>query len=145
MVDVGAKPETARYARAIATVVMQPATASAVAQANGPKGDVIGPARMAGIMAAKRTSDLIPLCHPLPLSFVDVTIDLDVDAGRVTVRAEARTTGRTGVEMEAMTACAVASLTVYDMVKGVEKGVVIEQVALEEKTGGKAPYQRVAM
>lgn len=142
MVDVGAKAKTARMARAGATVRMRPQTARAVAMADGPKGDVVGPARLAGVMAAKRTGDLIPLAHPLSLDYVDVTIDVDVAAGLVTVTAEARTTGRTGVEMEAMTAASVAALTVYDMVKGVERGVVIERVALEEKRGGAHPWRR---
>lgn len=142
MVDVGGKPETARVAVASARLRMSPGTARAVADADGPKGDVVGPARLAGVMGAKRTSDLIPLCHPLPLSYVDVAIDVDPDAGLVHVRAEARTTGRTGVEMEAMTACTVAALTVYDMVKGRERGVVIEEVALESKSGGREPWTR---
>lgn len=142
MVDVGAKPETTRVARARARLVMRPGTARAVAEADGPKGDVVGPARVAGVMAAKRTWDLIPLAHPLSLSYVDVDVAVDVGAGVVTVAAEVRTTGRTGVEMEAMTACSVAALTVYDMVKGVERGVVIERVELVEKTGGKEPWRR---
>lgn len=142
MVDVGAKAETTRVARARARLVMLPATARAVAEADGPKGDVVGPARIAGVMAAKRTWDLIPLAHPLSLSYVDVDIAVDVDSGVVAVEAEVRTTGRTGVEMEAMTACSVAALTVYDMVKGVERGVVIERIELVEKTGGKQPWRR---
>lgn len=142
MVDVGGKPETDRRAVATARLRMRPDTAAAVLRADGPKGDVIGPARLAGVMGAKRTADLIPLCHPLPLTHVDVDVDVDAPAGLVSIRAEARTTGRTGVEMEAMTACSVAALTVYDMVKGVERGVVIERIALAEKTGGKAPYRR---
>lgn len=142
MVDVGAKAETTRGARARARLVMLPATARAVAEADGPKGDVVGPARIAGVMAAKRTWDLIPLAHPLSLSYVDVDIAVDVDSGVVAVEAEVRTTGRTGVEMEAMTACSVAALTVYDMVKGVERGVVIERIELVEKTGGKQPWRR---
>ena len=115
---------------------MTPSTAELVAQGTGPKGDVIGVARIAGIQAAKRTAELIPLCHPLPLSFVDV--DIDVGEDRVTITAEARTTGQTGVEMEAMTAASVAALTVYDMVKGVERGVTVGEVALLEKSGGKS-------
>lgn len=142
MVDVGDKPRTARRAVAQAVVHMTPATAAAVASANVPKGDVIGPARLAGVMAAKRTSDLIPLTHPLGLDFVDVVATVDTDAGTVTLVAEARTTDRTGVEMEAMVAASVAALTVYDMVKGVERGITIEQVALLEKTGGKRPWRR---
>jgi cyclic pyranopterin phosphate synthase len=136
MVDVGAKPVSDRRAVAAAVVRMLPSTAALVAAGSGPKGDVIGVARVAGIQAAKQTAALIPLCHPLPLSFVDV--DLSVEDDRVVVTAEARTSGQTGVEMEAMTAASVAALTVYDMVKGVERGVVVEEVALLEKSGGKS-------
>jgi cyclic pyranopterin monophosphate synthase len=143
MVDVGAKPETDRRARAQAVVRMSPETAALVASGDAPKGDVLGTARLAGIQAAKRTGELIPLAHPLPLTFVDVEADIDA-SGSVTLTAEARTTARTGVEMEAMTACAVAALTVYDMVKGVERGVTIEQVTLLEKTGGKSDWRRDA-
>jgi cyclic pyranopterin phosphate synthase len=141
MVDVGAKPETDRRARAQAVVRMSSETAALVASGDAPKGDVIGTARLAGIQAAKRTGELIPLAHPLPLTFVDVEAEIDA-SGSVTLTAEARTTARTGVEMEAMTACAVAALTVYDMVKGVERGVTIEQVTLLEKTGGKHDWRR---
>jgi cyclic pyranopterin phosphate synthase len=143
MVDVGAKPETDRRARAQAVVRMSPETAALVAGGDAPKGDVLGTARLAGIQAAKRTGELIPLAHPLPLTFVDVEAEID-EGGSVTLTAEARTTARTGVEMEAMTACAVAALTVYDMVKGVERGVTIEQVTLLEKTGGKNDWRREA-
>jgi cyclic pyranopterin phosphate synthase len=101
---------------------------------------VLGTARIAGIQAAKRTDELIPLTHPLPVSFIDVEIVLDTEAGTVTIESEARTVARTGVEMEAMMACAVAALTVYDMVKGIERGVTIEQVALLEKTGGSTKH-----
>jgi cyclic pyranopterin phosphate synthase len=138
MVDVGAKDVTARRAVARAVVRMSPATAAAVRDGDAPKGDVLGPARIAGIQAAKRTWELIPLCHQLPLSFVDVSAEIDADAGSVTLTAEARTSARTGVEMEALTAASVAALTVYDMVKGLEKGVAIEQVVLLEKSGGKS-------
>ena len=124
MVDVGAKPETERRARAEARLRMSPETAAAVARGDAPKGDVLGTARLAGIGAAKRTWELIPLAHPLALDFVDVEGRVDADAGLVALSAEAGTTARTGVEMEAMTACAVAALTVYDMVKGLERGVV---------------------
>jgi cyclic pyranopterin phosphate synthase len=113
-----------------------------VAAGNAPKGDVIATARIAGIQAAKRTADLIPLCHPLPLSFVDVAIEVDAEAGTVTIRSEARTSGQTGVEMEALTACSVAALTVYDMVKGIERGVEIAEVGLLEKTGGRHDWRR---
>jgi cyclic pyranopterin phosphate synthase len=143
MVDVGAKAETDRRARARAVVRTSPATAALIADGDAPKGDVLGTARLAGIQAAKRTGELIPLAHPLPLTFVDVEAEID-RAGTVTLTAEARTTARTGVEMEALTACTVAALTVYDMVKGVERGVTIEQVALLEKTGGKSDWKRDA-
>ena len=128
MVDVGAKPATERRARARAVVRMAPATAAAVARGDAPKGDVLGPARIAGVQAAKRTAELVPLAHPLPLSFVDVEAAVDGAAGTVTLEAEARTVAQTGVEMEAMCACAVAALTVYDMVKGIERGVAIERI-----------------
>ena len=142
MVDVGAKPETERRATARAIVQMAPETAALVARGDAPKGDVLGTARLAGIQAAKRTDELIPLAHPLPLDFVDVRATIDEGAGRVTLTAEARTTARTGVEMEALTACAVAALTVYDMVKGVERGVTIEEIGLLEKSGGKEDWAR---
>jgi cyclic pyranopterin phosphate synthase len=141
MVDVGAKPVSERRAVARALVRMAPETAAAVERGNGPKGDVIGPARIAGIQAAKRTADLIPLCHPLPLSFVDVIASVDAADGAVRLEAEARTVAQTGVEMEAMTACSVAALTIYDMVKGLERGVTIESVRLVEKTGGKSDWR----
>jgi cyclic pyranopterin phosphate synthase len=136
MVDVGSKDVTDRRAVARATVHMSGSTAAAVARRDAPKGDVIGTARIAGIQAAKRTAELVPLCHPLPLSYVDVTVELGEAA--VVVTAEARTSAQTGVEMEAMTAAAVAALTVYDMVKGLERGVTIEAVELLEKSGGKS-------
>jgi cyclic pyranopterin monophosphate synthase len=136
MVDVGGKDVTDRRAVARAVVRMSAATLDAVRRGDAPKGDVIGTARLAGIQAAKRTAELVPLCHPLPLSFVDVTADLAGDA--VVLTAEARTSAQTGVEMEAMTAAVVAALTVYDMVKGLERGVSIEAVELLEKSGGKS-------
>jgi cyclic pyranopterin monophosphate synthase len=142
MVDVGAKPETARRAVAEATVRMSPATASTIAAGEVAKGNVLAAARIAGIQAAKRTGELIPLAHPLPLSFADVEAEVDAAAGTVTLRAVASTVARTGVEMEAMTACAVAALTVYDMVKGIERGVAIERIELVSKTGGKADWRR---
>jgi len=142
MVDVSAKPPTERRARARAVVRMAPATASAVAAGDAPKGDVVSTARIAGIQGAKRTAELVPLCHPLPLTLVDVRVSVDASAGEVTLDAEARTTGPTGVEMEAMTACSVAALTVYDMVKGLERGVEIASVQLLEKTGGKQDWHR---
>jgi cyclic pyranopterin phosphate synthase len=140
MVDVGGKDVTERRAVARAVVTMSPETAAAVARGDAPKGDVVSTARLAGIQAAKRTAELIPLCHPLPLSFVDVSIEVGSD--EVVLVAEARTSAQTGVEMEAMTAAAVAALTVYDMVKGLERGVEVGPVALLEKTGGKEDWRR---
>jgi cyclic pyranopterin phosphate synthase len=140
MVDVGGKDVTDRRAVARAAVRMSAATLAVVRRGDAPKGDVIGTARIAGIQAAKRTADLVPLCHPLPLSFVDVRADLNEDA--VVLTAEARTSAQTGVEMEAMTAAAVAALTVYDMVKGLERGVTIEAVELLEKSGGRHDWRR---
>jgi cyclic pyranopterin phosphate synthase len=140
MVDVGAKEATDRRAVARAAVRVSADTARAVAAGDAPKGDVIGAARIAGIQAAKRTAELIPLCHPLPLSFVDVRIE--VGDGEVAIETEARTTAQTGVEMEALTAAAVAALTVYDMVKGIERGVEIAEIKLIEKTGGRQDWRR---
>jgi cyclic pyranopterin monophosphate synthase len=140
MVDVGGKEVTERRAVARAVVTMSEETAAAVARGDAPKGDVASTARLAGIQAAKRTAELIPLCHPLPMSFVDV--DIQVGADEVVLTAEARTSAQTGVEMEAMTAAAVAALTVYDMVKGLERGVQVGPVALLEKTGGKEDWRR---
>ncbi|MFZ1994034.1 MAG: cyclic pyranopterin monophosphate synthase MoaC [Solirubrobacteraceae bacterium] len=138
MVDVSDKPATERRARARAVVRVSPATAAKVRDGNAPKGDVIGVARIAGIQAAKRTSELIPLCHPLSLSYVGVEGVIDVEAGEIELTVDARTTGPTGVEMEALTAASVAALTVYDMVKGVERGAEIASVALVEKSGGRS-------
>jgi cyclic pyranopterin phosphate synthase len=138
MVDVGAKDVSDRVAVAEARVRMTPAAAAAMERGDAPKGDVIGTARIAGIQAAKRTADLIPLAHPLPLTFVDVRAEIDADEGLVVLTGEARTVDRTGVELEAMTACSVAALTVYDMVKGLERGVEIERIALLSKTGGRS-------
>jgi cyclic pyranopterin monophosphate synthase len=140
MVDVGDKQVTDRRAVARAIVRMAPETAAALARGDAPKGDVVGTARIAGIQAAKRTAELIPLCHPLPLSFVDVRIEVSGD--RVEIEAEARTSGQTGVEMEALTAASVAALTVYDMVKGIERGVEIAEVVLLEKSGGRHDWRR---
>jgi len=142
MVDVAAKAVTERRAIARAIVRMAPETAAAVARGDAPKGDVLGTARIAGIQAAKRTHELIPLCHPLPLSFIGVEAAVDAADGVVTLTAEARATARTGVEMEALTAASVAALTVYDMVKGLQADLEIAEVVLMEKTGGKAPYRR---
>jgi len=142
MVDVGEKAPTARYARARALVRMSPQAAARVLAGDTPKGDVVAVARIAAIQAAKRTDELIPLAHSLPLTSVDPAVTIEPASGVVTVTAEARTTDRTGVEMEAMVACSVAALTVYDMVKGIEPGVVIERVELLEKTGGKQDFRR---
>jgi cyclic pyranopterin phosphate synthase len=136
MVDVGDKPVTDRTARARATVEVSAETAKAVAAGDTKKGDVAAVARIAGIQAAKRTSELIPLCHPLALSYVGV--EVEVGAASIEIVAEARTTGRTGVEMEALTAASVAALTVYDMVKGMERGARITGVELLEKSGGRS-------
>ncbi|HVG75036.1 MAG TPA: cyclic pyranopterin monophosphate synthase MoaC [Thermoleophilaceae bacterium] len=140
MVDVGDKQVTDRRAVARAVVRIAPETAAAVARGDAPKGDVVGTARLAGIQAAKRTAELIPLCHPLALSFVDVRIEVLDD--RVEIETEARTSGQTGVEMEALTAASVAALTVYDMVKGIERGVEIAEVVLLEKSGGRHDWRR---
>lgn len=138
MVDVGAKPQTARRAVAGAVVRMRPDVLAALLDAGGPKGDAFVTARLAGIAAAKQTSALIPLCHPLTLDRVDVMLEPDRDAGTVTVRAEARVTARTGVEMEAMVAASVAALTLYDMSKALQRDIVIERVQLLEKSGGRS-------
>jgi cyclic pyranopterin monophosphate synthase len=140
MVDVGDKEDSDRRAVARAVVRMSAETAAAVARGDAPKGDVVSTARIAGIQAAKRTPELIPLCHPLALSFVDVRIEVKGD--RVEIETEARTTGPTGVEMEALTAASVAALTVYDMVKGIERGVEITEVVLLEKSGGRNDWRR---
>jgi cyclic pyranopterin phosphate synthase len=145
MVDVGEKPSTERRAVARAVVRVSPETARAVQEGNAPKGDVLGTARIAGIQAAKRTSELIPLCHPLALTFVGVDLELDCAAGEIAITAEARTTGPTGVEMEALTAATVAALTVYDMVKGIERGAEIAEVVLLEKSGGRSGEWRRAV
>jgi cyclic pyranopterin phosphate synthase len=142
MVDVGEKPATERRAVARAVVRVTPETAGRVQAGDAPKGDVLGVARIAGIQAAKRTAELIPLCHPLALTFVGVEGSIDVSDGRIVLTAEARTTGPTGVEMEAMTAASVAALTVYDMVKGIERGAEIAEVVLLEKSGGRSGLWR---
>ena len=142
MVDVGGKPATARLARARAVVRMTPETAALAAGGDLPKGDVVAVARIAAIQAAKRTDELIPLCHSLPLDVVDCDVEIDAHAGLVTLTTTARTTGPTGVEMEALVAASVGALTIYDMVKGVERGVTIETVELLEKTGGKSDWRR---
>ena len=136
MVDVSAKPSTARRATAEAFVSISPETLSLVIDGGGSKGDVLGVAELAGVMGGKRTSELIPLCHPIALTDLVVAITPDRAAGGLRIRAEAATTGPTGVEMEALTAASVAALTVYDMVKGVERGVQISSVRLVSKEGG---------
>ncbi|HET6576286.1 MAG TPA: cyclic pyranopterin monophosphate synthase MoaC [Fimbriiglobus sp.] len=141
MVDVGAKPETHRVARASALVRMQPATLALIRDKGVAKGDVREVARLAGIMAAKRTAELIPLCHPLPLTSVDVSFAFDGDCV-LRVEATARVFGRTGVEMEALTAVSVAALTVYDMCKAADREMTVERVRLEEKSGGKSGHFR---
>jgi cyclic pyranopterin phosphate synthase len=139
---VADKPATERRAVARAVVRVAPATAQAVLDGDAPKGDVLAVARIAGIQAAKRTAELIPLCHPLAISFVGVEASIDAAAGQIELVAEARTTGPTGVEMEAMTAASVAALTVYDMVKGLERGAEIASVVLLEKSGGRSGVWR---
>ena len=138
MVDVSDKPATARRAVAEAFVALNAETLSLVIDGRNAKGDVLGVAELAGVMGGKRTSDLIPLCHPLPLTDLVVAVTPDRAAGGLRIRAEAATTGPTGVEMEALTAASVAALTVYDMVKGVERGVEIRSIHLVSKTGGKS-------
>jgi cyclic pyranopterin phosphate synthase len=138
MVDVGAKPATHRIAIAEGRITMQPATLAIVQSGTARKGDVLGVARIAAIMAAKKTSDLIPLCHPLALTRVAVEFDLQPEASAVHCTATVETTGQTGVEMEALTAVQVALLTVYDMCKAVDKGMVMEGVRVLEKRGGKS-------
>ncbi len=136
MVDVGAKPESERLAVAQGTVYMQPETLRLIREGALKKGDVLMVARLAGIMAAKKTSDLIPLCHPLPLTHIDVDLTLDESANAVRISATARTVGKTGVEMEALTAVSVAALTVYDMAKAVDRAMRLSDIRLVEKRGG---------
>jgi cyclic pyranopterin monophosphate synthase len=138
MVDVSSKDETARIAIAEGRVVMAKATLRLILDGDAKKGDVLGAARLAGIMAAKKTADLIPLCHPLLLTKIDVDITPDPSLPGLTVRAEARTLGQTGVEIEALTAVMIACLTIYDMAKAVDRGMRIEAVRLVEKSGGKS-------
>ena len=140
MIDVGDKPVTRRRAVARARVTMPAAVAERIAAGTLPKGDVLSVARVAGIMAAKRTPDIVPLCHPLPLTRVDVTPELDGDG--VTITASAETTAQTGVEMEALTAALAAALTVYDMSKGLDPAIEIERAHLLEKDGGKSGHWR---
>ena len=138
MVDVGDKAETVRIATASGCVTMQKQTLELILSGNAAKGDVIGTARLAGIMAAKKTSDLIPLCHPLMLSKVSVDIEPDETLPGLRVSATVKLTGKTGVEMEALTAVSVACLTIYDMAKAADKGMVIGNIAVDSKTGGKS-------
>src|ERR1700692_158652 len=142
MVDVSAKPATERTAVAEGRVIMSKATLALIISGNAKKGDVLGTARLAGIMAAKHTSDLIPLCHPLALSKVTVDIVTDKKLPGCIVRAAVKVTGPTGVEMEALTAVSVACLTIYDMIKAAERGVRIEAIHLVEKRGGKSGHYR---
>ena len=142
MVDVGGKPETARSATATGRIRMSGEALAAVREGSGPKGDVLAAARIAGIMAAKKTGELIPLCHPLALDAVRLEFAFEDDGVRAT--ATASLTGRTGVEMEAMTAASLALLTIYDMAKAIDKGMVVEEVRLLEKTGGKSGTWRAA-
>ena len=138
MVDVSAKAVTERAAVARGEVVMRPATLDLIAAGTMPKGDVLAVAKLAGVMAAKRTADLIPLCHPLPLTHVDVTLVPDRSGSRVTIESRVRVAARTGVEMEALTAVAVAGLTLYDMCKAVDREMTIGAIRLVEKRGGRS-------
>lgn len=138
MVDVGDKTDTVRIATASGCVIMQPQTLELILSGNAAKGDVIGTARLAGIMAAKKTSDLIPLCHPLMLSKVTVEIEQDEALPGLRVSATVKLIGKTGVEMEALTAVSVTCLTIYDMAKAVDKGMIISNIAVDSKTGGKS-------
>ncbi len=138
MVDVSGKPESERLAIAKGLVKMQAATFKQVREGRGEKGDVLGVAQLAGIMAAKKTSSLIPLCHPIPIDEVKIDFELDEKNNAVEITASVKSTGKTGVEMEAMMAVAVTALTVYDMVKGVERGVRLENIRLVHKSGGKS-------
>jgi cyclic pyranopterin phosphate synthase len=142
MVNVGAKAETERTALARCTVRMQPETLALIQSGGLPKGDVLSVARVAGIMAAKKTGELIPLCHPLPITSARVDFRFEEAAGALHVEAEVSTVGRTGVEMEALTACSVAALTIYDMAKAVDKGMTVENLRLVMKTGGKSGTYR---
>ncbi|GIK24961.1 MAG: cyclic pyranopterin monophosphate synthase accessory protein [Betaproteobacteria bacterium] len=144
MVDVAEKGETHRLARAVGTVFMQPATLALIESGDARKGDVLGVARIAAIQAAKRTSDLIPLCHPIPLTRVGVEFAIDRARACITCEATAETVGRTGVEMEALTAVSVGLLTIYDMCKAVDRGIYFENIRLLEKAGGKSGHWRAS-
>ncbi len=138
MVDVSDKAETSRMARATATVQLTQTTMDLLIEGNLKKGDALGVARVAGIMGAKKTSELIPLCHPLPITKVTIDLDPDQASNQVLIAATVKTKGQTGVEMEALTAAATAALTLYDMLKAVDKGIVITAIQLDEKQGGKS-------
>lgn len=138
MVDVSDKDETTRKATASGSVLMRAETLKLVEEAGIKKGDVLTVAQLAGIMAAKKTADLVPLCHPLPVTSADVTLSLDPDRCAIDISATVKTTGRTGVEMEALTAVSVAALTVYDMCKGVDREMVLTEIRLDHKAGGKS-------
>ncbi|MGB4701737.1 MAG: cyclic pyranopterin monophosphate synthase MoaC, partial [Syntrophomonadaceae bacterium] len=142
MVDVSGKADTERVAEARAAVRMQPETLEAIRSGGVKKGDVLAVAQVAGIMAAKQTSSLIPMCHPLMLTSVDISFSFDTDNNRIVIHSQVKTTGKTGVEMEAMTAAAVAALTIYDMAKAIDRWMVIEEVLLLEKSGGKSGHVR---
>ncbi|SMB99929.1 cyclic pyranopterin monophosphate synthase subunit MoaC [Thermanaeromonas toyohensis ToBE] len=138
MVDVGAKPVTERQAIARGKVIMNPATLNLILEGKGPKGDVLAVARVAGIMAAKKTGELIPLCHPLNLSYAALEFRPHLDKGVLEIEARVKTSGQTGVELEALAAVSVAALTIYDMCKAVERGIVISDIRLVEKSGGRS-------
>ncbi len=140
MVDISPKTSTERYAKACSFVRMDSSTVDAIANRLLPKGDVFEVARIAGIMAAKKTSDMIPMCHPLKLDYIDVTIKINKDRSGVEISAEVKLSGKTGVEMEALTAASVAALTIYDMCKAVDKNMIIEDCRVIEKRGGKSDY-----
>ena len=145
MVDVGAKPDSARMARATGSIRMSPATLDAIQRNTIAKGDVLGVARIAGIMAAKRTADLIPLCHPIPLHDIGIVLTPDPALPGIRVEVVARTTGKTGVEMEALTGASIVLLTIYDMAKAMDRAMIISDISLAEKSGGVGgPYARLA-
>ena len=138
MVDVGDKPATRREAIAAGSIVMQPETLALIKEGGHKKGDVLGIARVAGIMAAKKTSDLIPLCHPIPLTSIELSFELDVDTHTIHCQSRAQTTAQTGVEMEALVAVNTALLTIYDMCKAVDRGMILNNIRLLKKSGGKS-------
>lgn len=144
MVDVAQKAETHRVARAVGVITMQPETLARVSQGTAQKGDVLGVARLAGIQAAKKTADLIPLCHPIALTHVEVDFELNDTNSTITCTVTTETVGRTGVEMEALTAVSVVLLTLYDMLKAVDRGMVMNDVRLLEKLGGKSGHWRAS-